>query len=666
MMIKTISTTLFFACLLNWGVTIAQSFPEPLSPRTASYDMNVVLDVDNKQVHAEQSLFFTNPSSDTIWSMQFHMYYNAWKNNKTDFFTESSRIPRTKPKDEIERCEWSWIEVVEVKDSLGNDLTNNMAFIQPDDDNIYDQTVLEIKLKEPVLPFQTYRLDMKWESQIPHLLVRTGYSKDFYFMVQWYPKLGVYEPAGARFAEKGQWNCHQYHPSTEYFGEFGLYNVTMTVPSDHVVGASGYLAKKEEKGTMTSYTYIAEDVIDFAWTSHPGFMEIVDQWEDVEIRLLIRPEHSCTTDRFMKAAKSTLSYYKDYIGVYPYPVLTIVSPPFFGLNSGAMEYPTLITVPTMCDFPEGIKTTETLTIHELTHQFFMQILATNEQEEPWLDEGFTSYFEAKILDDAFPEGIVSMPYLKMNVGSQELRRGRFFNADNIKVNPISDFGWHFKHGNSYSQIVYGKTAVALRTLEGLVGEEVMKNIMHTYFEKWKFKHPSGRDFIAIVDEIVTKEFDNIYAQNIKDFFHQAIYGTEECDYSVYSITNFIKQKAIGFLKNTEDCINDTDTGRNVYNSKAVFFREGELIVPQEILVVFDNGDEILEKWDGQARSFELEYTGGRKIISVHIDPDLKVAIDRNLINNSLTKKQESPGIIRYFISFLTWLQSIMITMAALV
>lgn len=644
----------------------AQEFEEPLSPRTASYDMRILLDTENKQVSAQQTLIFTNPSADTIYNMRFHMYYNAWKNNKTDFFTETGRIPRTKPQNEIDDCIWSWIEVTKVVDEAGNDLSDRLSYVQPDDDNVNDHTVLDIQLKEPILPHATYRLEMDWHSQIPPLMIRTGYSKDYFFMVQWYPKLGVYESAGTRFAKTGQWNCHQYHPSTEYFGEFGRYDVRLDVPSDHVVGASGFLADQQEENGRTVYHYVAEDVIDFAWTAHPGFDVVKDQWRDTDITLLVRPEHRCNEERFLKAAKHTLDFFADYLEPYPYPTLTIVSPPFYGLNSGAMEYPTLITAPTLCNLPGGIKTTETLVIHELTHQYFMQMVSSNEQEEPWLDEGFTSYFEAKILDLYYPEGTVSWPYMDLRVGSEELRRGRFFNAPNIKVNPISDFGWHFKHG-SYAQIVYGKAAVGLRTLEGIVGEECMQKIMQTYFKRWKFKHPWRRDFEDAAVEVATAEHGEQMGQVVSEFLKQLIYGTEECDYSIHDIINKPIQAPLGFFDNTEDCISsEPESWEDGYEAKVIVFRNGEFTVPQEVRITFSDGEQIVEQWDGKSRSKEWSYPGTRRIVSAELDPEFKIALDRNILNNSLTREPEQTGILRYFVSVLTWLQSTMAGLAVLV
>lgn len=643
-----------------------EGFSQPLSARTSNYDMKIKLDTENNKIQAEQTVTFTNPSDDTIWTMPFHMYYNAFKNNKTTFYTGATRIPRSKPQEEIDNCIWGWIEVLDIVDEAGNDLTEKMKYVQYDDGNQNDHTVLEVRLKNPVLPRGKAELKMKWESQIPKLFIRTGYNKDFYFMAQWYPKLGVYEPAGSRFSVDGQWNCHQYHPSTEYFGEFGVYKAAIDVPSNYKVGSSGFIVSKEEKGDRTIHTYLAEDVIDFTWAANPDFVEIKEDWKGVEIRLLIRPEHEHNKERFLGAARSALNFYEDYIEKYPYPTLTIVSPPFYGLAAGAMEYPTLITSPTMSGFPSGIRTTETLVIHELTHQYFMQMLATNEQEEPWMDEGFTSFFEAKIMDETYAGGVIDLDFFNIHIGSKELRRGRFLNGENIKVNPISDFGYHFNHG-SYSQIVYGKTAVWLRTLEGMVGDETMRDIMKTYFTRWKFKHPGRQDFIDVVNEIVPKHHGDKFGEDMNWFLNQSIYGTDVCDYAIRSIENSEIPEGMGFFENTEDCVKPLNSkGLKVYQSKVVVFRLGEFYVPQEVAITFDDGSTIIEQWDGKGRSKEWVYEGSREIVSAHIDPSLKIPLDKNLINNSYTTKPNSSGLTRYFTGMVTWLQNVLVTVSVLV
>ncbi len=650
---------LLLGCISLYG----QRFEEPLSARTDNYDIQLFLDTDKKQVKANQTVTFRNPSADTIRTMPFHMYYNAFKNNRSNFNTGYSGIPRDIPQEEKENGIWGWVEVLSVKNEQGEPLESR--YIQPDDDNVNDHTVLEVVLEKPIPPFGTKTLEMEWHSQVPKAKARTGYNKDYFFMVQWYPKLGVYEPAGSRFAEVGAWNCHQYHPSTEYFGEFGVYQVEVDVPKEYVTGGSGFVLNETTEGDRKKVTYLAEDVIDFAWTAHPGFLEIKDEWKGVEIKLLVRPEHECNKERFLLSAKHTLDFFEEYIEPYPYPTLTIVSPPFYGLFSGAMEYPTLITSPTLCDLPLGIKTTETLTIHELTHQYFMQMIATNEQEEPWMDEGFTSFFEAKILDQYYPEGVVYFDYFDVQIDATEFRRGRFMATENPKASALSDWGYQ-TISRSTRDIVYGKAAVGLMTLEGLVGDAMMKDIIRAYFKRWKFKHPCRHDFLDVVQEVTTSQLGDSLAAPINTFLQDFMYSTEVCDYSVHSIDNFEEPEALGFFENTSDVRLPSANYQGIKKSKVVVWRNGEFIVPQEIRVTFEDGEEIIEYWDGKARIYEIFYEGKSNVVCAEMDPFQKIPFDNNHINNSQNLKQEKSGITRYFVSFLTWLENAMITASTLV
>ncbi len=649
---------LYFLILLpiiSWGQN--KRFAVPLSPRNANYKMQIKLDTAQKKVTATQQVTFVNPSSDTIWTMPFHLYYNAFKSNRSTFALEAGSFSFGRGEN------WAWIEVLQVLAPNGANLTDSLYYITPDDNNTYDQTVLEVRLQTPILPYQSYTIDMEWQSKIPLKSIRTGYNKDYYFMAQWYPKLGVYEPAGTRFATVGQWNCHQYHANTEYYGEFGVYEVALTVPSNYVVGASGFLDKMDSSSTHKTYHFLAEDVIDFAWSANPHFMIMTDRWKDVEIQLYLKPEHVCNANRFLDATKYTLDFFEEQIAPYPYPNLTIISPPCYGLFSGAMEYPTLFTAPTLCILPSNIRTTETLTIHELVHQYFMQMLATNEQEEPWLDEGFTAYYEAKIMDKYYPKGVFYWDYMQINVGSVAYRRGRYFNSEHLGTGSLSQYGWLFEHGGQ-RELFYGKGALTLQTLEGLVGATCMQKIMKTYFHTWKFKHPCRLDFEAIVADIVPEFHTPAYTQKVIEYLHQAIYESTVCDYAVHSISNTPVSSPQGYLNNTTTVVEST-TSSPLIESQVILYKLRQLTVPQEVLITFDDGTTVLEKWDGKAPSMDFTYEGTRKMVSAHLDPYYKIMLDKNLINNSYTIAPETVGTTRYFTSFLTWIQGAMVTVSSL-
>jgi len=593
------------------------------------------------------------------------MYYNAWKNSQTTFMKHSN-FGAGKSLEDMNNCEWSWVEVMRVVDQNGKDITANLRYEAVDDGNPLDETVLMLQLDDPIMPFETVQLNMEWQSKVPKIYIRTGYSKEFFFMVQWFPKVGVYEPAGTRFAKKGQWNCHQYHANTEYYADFGVYNVTMDVPENYVVGASGYETKKTIVNGRKKVTYLAEDVIDFAWTANPHFKVIEDNWRDTKICLLIQDEHICNKDRFLESTKNTLDFYAEYLEPYPYLSLTIVSPPYHGLFAGAMEYPTLFTAPTLCDLPEGIKTTETLSIHELTHQWFMQMVATNEQEEAWMDEGFTAYFEAKILDKYYDHGTICLPTIGVQVGAKELRRGRYMGGANVKSGPLSTISYQFKRP-SYREITYGKGALMLFTLEGLVGEKVMQEVIKTYFNRWKFKHPGRQDFIDVVNEVVPAYRKEQYGMDMNWFFDQVIYGTDICEYSVGNISNRKSYAAAGYLNSIDECTPPTTEYEQViYDSRVTFYRNGGLKIPQEILVNFDDGTSSTIIWDGEERMTTFELTSPKRIISAALDPQRKIYIEHNFLNNSKTIQPDQTGITRYRNSFMTWFQQAMQTVSGLI
>ena len=629
-----------------------------LSPRIANYDMDIELDVDQKKIYGQQKLMWTNISSDTITELQYHLYLNAFKNNQSTFLKERGLGFLSKALEED--CEWAWIDIQKLEDENGNDLSSQMHYIQPDDDNDKDETVLRVPLIDPVYPGQSIEVKMEWTTRIPKTQPRTGYNKDYFFMAQWFPKVGVYEPAGMRGAPAGRWNCHQYHSQGEYYSDFGVYNLNINVPENFIVGASGDLINTKKIGNRITWTFQAKDVIDYTWTASPHFVVKEKDWKGVKLKLLYYPVHENFVERYFTAIIYSLEYLEKHFEKYPYNTLTIVDPPYHGIFSTGMEYPTLITTGSVAFFPEGVRTTETLAVHEFVHQYFMQIVATNEQEEPWLDEGFTTYYEGRILDHYYGEFHSTVDFWGINFGNTEYNRGEFFAMDNPQIADNDRFSWEFENGG-YGRISYNKTGVWLRTLEGMLGIETMDEIMKTYYLRWKFKHPCGQDFIDVVNEVVVKNHGNEFGENMDWFFEQVLYGTALCDYSVASIENKKIADVVGIYEDTDNCVmaDQSDDEDAKIKSKIVIQRLGDMKLPIEIKVDFEDGSSIMEKWDGQERSKSFEYLGDLKVTCVEIDPTRKIYLDKNFLNNSKVVNAKKVGIKKYLTKYVLWLQNIM-------
>ncbi|RMG77457.1 MAG: M1 family peptidase [Bacteroidetes bacterium] len=648
----------YFACLF-FGPLGAQNgwFERPLSPRTANYQMKIRLDPDEKMIYGEATLVWKNPSPDTVGDLQFHLYYNAFKNTGSTFYRRSNRLSRLPDSD---ACFWGSNEMSDIRDGAGRALQSR--YIQPDDGNTDDETVLQVLLREPVLPFDSVRVTYRFVAKIPKIMVRTGYSRDYFFLAQWYPKVGVYEPAGTRNARVGGWNCHQYHSNTEYYGEFGVYDVDLTVPADYVVGASGSLQGTTDSPAGTTHRYHVEDVIDFTWTASPKYLVFEDQWKHVRLKVLAFPGHECYVERYFEAAKHSLDFFDEHLATYPYHTLTMVDVPYHGLFTGAMEYPTLISVLSLDFFPKGVLFSETLTVHELTHQFFQQIVATNEQEEPWLDEGFTTYWEGRIMDQYYGEKSSAFKVLGVGAGNVEYNRIEFLNMGNPKITSCAQSGFDTKADN-YRTIFYNKTAIWLRTLEGLVGEATMSDIWKTYYEKWKFKHPGGRDFTDVVNEVVRKNHGDRFGDNLDWFFEQVLYGTDMCDYAVSDISVTPVLPKAGILDDGT-CVGLKQTNApDQWRSKITIYRNGEVLLPLDVLIHFEDGTEVREHWDGRDRYRIFEYTKPAKVAWAEVDPERKLHLDADFTNNGMRLKPDPLPAQKYGGRLLAWVQNLLEVLA---
>lgn len=653
--------TMVFTLRLVAGVDI---FPSPLSQRLTRYDMEARLDTDKKVIDGRMILHWKNPSDDTVDELQFHLYLNAFKNTRSTFMKESRGSHRGFGLDGDRALDWGFVDVKRLRVVNGSDLTARMRFIQPDDGNSDDQTVMAVTLDEPVLPQGEIDLEIEFVSKLPKIFARTGYSDDYFLVGQWFPKLGVYEPAGQRYAAKGQWNCHQFHADSEFYANHGVYDVRITLPGRFVVGSGGITQSEKDNGDGTKTVAIrAEDIVDFAWTASPRFRIAQDQWRHVHIQVYLQPEHYSQAGRHIDSVKAALAYFSEHLGAYPYPHLTVVDPPFRGLGSAGMEYTTLITAGCLWGMPPGLRFTEMVSVHEFGHAFFMGILASNEFEEPWLDEGFNTYYEARIMDHAYGARTSLVDFCTVRIGDGDNVRQGYVAMKNPSIAENFRFSWHYPHGG-YSPLSYQKTAVWLRTLEGLIGTATMDEIMKTYYQRWKFRHPCARDFIAVVNEVVAARHGQRFGPDMNWFFDQVLYGSDVCDYRLAAIHNreLTPDRGLVGIGGGKELLKKADgdqDGQALFDSEIIVHRLGGVCLPVDVLVCFDDGTQVLETWDGQARSGEFKYRRPQKIVWASLDPQNRIPLDLNRLNNSLRVEPLKKTSWKLGRDFLFFLQNVM-------
>ena len=645
----------FFTVILVLASLNIMAQKKALSPRNANYDMDVSLNPETKIIDGKMKLKWINISPDTLKELQFHLYLNAFKNTESTFMKESGGFFRG-DKAGDDNLSWAYIKIKSMRIEGGENLSNKISFIQPDDGNKNDQTAIRVPLKDSILPGDTIIVLIDFTSKLPKIFARTGFAGNYFLVGQWFPKIAVYEPAGMRGRTTGAWNCHQFHAHSEFYADFGVYNVKITLPKDYIVGATGKEISETINGNNKTVKYRAKDVIDFAWTASKRFKVVMDEWENVRIKLLIQPEHADLAQRHIESAKAALSYFKEHLGPYPYNSLTIIDPPLKGAGSGGMEYPTFITAGSFAKMPSGFRFIENVTIHEFGHQYFMGIMASNEFEEAWMDEGMNTYFETRIMDATYGINKSFFDFGGIQVGDLEMQRNAYVYNHNRNIAPSENLAWKYKL-RSYGTMSYNKPTTFLNTLHRMLGDDVMEEIWKTYYKRWSFKHPTAQDFIAVVNEIVPKRLGNKFGPNMNWFFKQVLYGTEVCDYKIVNISNRWVEDPDGILDGLQIEQSNDDSAK-IYASKVIVKRKGDMIMPVELLIHFNNGKEITKYWTGKERVKEFKFKSAAKIEWAKIDPENKILMDVCLANNSYVVRPDNKPAWKYAVKFLFWLQNI--------
>jgi len=369
------------------------------------------------------------------------------------------------------------------------------------------------------------------------------------------------------------------------------------------------------------------------------------------------PEHSGQVQRYLEATKNAMEYMQKNVGDYPYQHITVVDVPYYASDAGGMEYPMLFTVSSFQHMPSGIRIPEATIVHEFVHNYFMAVVATNEFEEAWLDEGITSFYEGEIMDHYYGEGSLYNIFGFRKNDTEEMRTG-YTQSYNPSISVIDNYAWKYPT-YTYETMVYCKAATMMQTLKGLMGEEHFNDAMRNYYSKYKFGHPSGRDFIAVVNQEVATMNNQYIGNNLNWFFDQILRSDDVCDYKLTKIVNReVYNVSHGFFDlGIEKLFVDNDSTSQIKSSIFVQ-RMGTMKIPVEVLVTFDDGSTQLLHWDGQGRCKEFVIAGINRVVSAQIDPEGKVACDIDLLNNSVSIESIPNPVWKYAVKFLFWLENI--------
>ena len=606
------------------NTTSAINSATPMSQRVVHYEIDAKYDAAKHTVDATEVLTYHNLTGQALDHFPFHLYQNAFQAKATWVREAKVEGSRDTGYDKWEEKEYGAEDIKSLEVVGQGDLTGQLQFIAPDDGNKDDKTVVDVHVPKPIAPGAYVQFKIAFQTKLPETQARSGWKRDFVLGGQWFPKVGVWW--------NGSWNCHQYHATTEFFADFGVYDVKLTVPQYEVAGASGVLVEEKSNPDSTkTLTYHGDDIHDFAWTVSPRYKvrESVyqSQMGPIQLRFLMQPAHWSQAERHDKITRETLDHFEKWYGPYPYKTLTVVDPEPDSA-AGGMEYPTFITGDSSWFMPDGLYLPELVVEHEFGHQYWYGMVATNEFEDAWMDEGINSYTEVKVLDSILGKNTSILSIAGVTVGEREEQRLTYLGVADRDA--MAEKAYDYYSFGSYGGITYGKTASVLLTLEGIVGEDTMAKAMRTYFMKYRFTHPVKEDFLKTIEEVSGKD--------LRWYFNQAVYGSQVLDYEVLKVDSF-PANWYEEHKDKKDAKKD-EKDDTVYQSYVSLHRKDDFVMPVEVEVVFrdskNNVEKIREHWDGKSRWTRFSYLKKAKVVSAEIDPDHTVQIDRNNFNNSYT------------------------------
>lgn len=621
--------------------------PGERSPRIASYTIDARYDATAHRIEASQVLTWKNTGGSAVTELPFHLYLNGFKNESSLFMTSSHGAHRGVI---ASGTGWGWIDVTSIK-IAGAELRSKATYQGP------DETVLLLPLPAPVAPGASIEVGFAFTSQLPEVFARTGYKGAFTMVGQWFPKIGV--RVGAPGFER--WHCPPFHLHTEFFADFGTYDVTLTVPDTHVVAATGVLVEATDRADRTRVLrYRAEDVHDFGWAIDPYFEVLSGQAQveggPVEVRVYHRPHQRDFARRHLAAGIGAVETFSRLFVPYPWSIMSVIDPPPGTDGAAGMEYPTLVT--TAGDsvlMRPGIRVPEFVTIHEIGHNWFQGILASNEFEEAWMDEGVNTWADGVVMAHLYGEKQSAVDFAGWTGEAFRLTRAMYGHLG-ANPDPIATAAYAFSDFDSYAEITYEKTSRALRTLENLAGRDRFAAAMKRYAETWAFKHPTG-------DDLMTSLADSL-GEDLAWFFRPAFHQPGGVDYVLRTAACRPQHPPRGVFgegqaRRTVGVADSPDTGS--WACELVIVNRGNVPVPVDVEVVFEDGSHERVHWDARdgSRWHRFELMRSSPIAEVAIDPDGEVLLAEDLLDDRRRLSPDKHAAWRASARLTFWTQSLM-------
>ncbi len=548
-----------------------------------AYTIEARLDTSAHVLVGREVIDYRNPSATDLTHLYLHLYANAFRDRHTLFARDHKRLAWNQdPSDFIpsgRRRGFMTIRAV----TVGGEPAPFTV----------DETVMAVPLKRRLQPNETFRVEIGFDLTIPRPLDRLGFEGTNYALALWFPKLAVVDREG--------WHPDPLRSFGEFYADYGRYDVTLTVPSGFVVGATGELLRTVMNGDgTTTQQWRAENVRDFTWVADPRYRLKELMWNGVRLEYLYLGDERGLA-RGVETAVQALESFASAYGPYSYSHLVIAESQALRGALGGMEYSQLVMIQDGLRRSAGFSGQyEEVLVHELAHQWWPGMVGSYESEEAWLDEGFATFAARAFLERRYGRDVPMYRWRRPlrflpTLGERAFHRDEYVSAatqgfDSRITQPAAAFpDWW-----SYQVAVYSKASFVLEMLEYLLGPTQFAEVMRTYVERYRYRNAHTEDFIGVAEAVSGRD--------LRWFFDQWLNTTKTCDYSIEAV----------------EASGPTEHG---YRSVIRLRRNGEIVMPVAVRLTLESGEVLDRVWDGRAASDEIVVQSASRVRRAELDPD---------------------------------------------
>lgn len=620
------------------------------------YNISCELDLNKKTLQGKETIQLTNGLTVPLNELYLSLGMNAFSSLTTSFF---KGFLLWKGLDK-EFKEFGNIDILSVKFN-DNEIKENFQFISPDG-NKGDKTLAVLKIPSPILSGQTVSIEIQFITKPPQALSGIGHIGNYFSFYCWYPKVCSLEEVDGKI----KWSYCQlrFPPVTESI--FGSYRVEINVPRNVKVGATGAKIYEKKIGKRKVVRFYAENVIDFIWFASPLFLEYKESLipekdfplmdlkklekmeraeekrEKIDIYLLIRPERKIYKERYLKSIKESLRFFWLNFSKYPYSSLTFVDYPLSEETTEILT-PNIIKCGHLFFTAEDSLYIEKKISREISKQYFGYIVNNYRIDEVWISNGISTYLENQLVREKFDESVrykyfaffpipsfepLSLPLLGFYLKKMKEEPELPLLLDYLKrysLDQISKSPWDFQNLYSFNLNANVKPALILLTLERYFGKHKIFEALKEIHKRYSFKKMGTEDFLRIIEEKL--------GINARKLFEHYLNRASSSDFRVVEVKN-----------------DEWENGRDKFFLSSVLIeKEGDFNFPVDIEISWENGEKILERWDGNGNWKRFSYVGKSKIIKVVIDPLDKFLLDENRFNNSFCLKIKKKSLLKVFV-----------------